>query len=370
MLSASVTHDLLIVNHRPGLFMSVADSSPRIMEVVGPRGLLHFFASMRFYAFRFVWYTPLYVLHSKLYGRNTLRLKVAEVPSFGNEPQKEATPVFRDDNITVFSIPVTPAPHRGVETTAQSEALSETSENVLKRKREHSPDSPSKRPLLDAAVSATDGPTIPSTSPPLIDRYLDDPQFDPSTLEGEEADSWRRLIIEHMFTWVEPPPKPLPSPKLMSKRGKRGRDPENREGPETLPPQSEASLASLPQAPHWVEDTMKSQAEPPRRTSQGASPAGSLRRLPTFATPVHGLSTAYIVVGPRVRGKFDAKRAEELGLYGPLRGKVVRGETVSFAVDDGAGGKVQRTVRPEDCMGDHETTKVSLPLVAVTSLMC
>jgi len=26
-------------------------------------------------------------------------------------------------------------------------------------------------------------------------------------------------------------------------------------------------------------------------------------------------STAYIVVGPHVRGKFDVKRAEELGLY-------------------------------------------------------
>jgi ribonuclease Z len=47
-----------------------------------------------------------------------------------------------------------------------------------------------------------------------------------------------------------------------------------------------------------------------------------------------------------------------------LRGKVARGETVSFTVDDGAGGEVQRTVKPEDCMGEHETTKVRLPPVA------
>ncbi len=38
----------------PGLLMSVADSNPRAMQIVGPSGLLHFLASMRFYVFRFV----------------------------------------------------------------------------------------------------------------------------------------------------------------------------------------------------------------------------------------------------------------------------------------------------------------------------
>lgn len=37
-----------------GLFMCVADNSPRVMDIVGPKGLLHFLASMRFYVFRFV----------------------------------------------------------------------------------------------------------------------------------------------------------------------------------------------------------------------------------------------------------------------------------------------------------------------------
>jgi hypothetical protein len=49
-----VAYDPLIAVLVPGLLMSVADSSPRVMEVVGPRGLLHFLASMRFYSFRFV----------------------------------------------------------------------------------------------------------------------------------------------------------------------------------------------------------------------------------------------------------------------------------------------------------------------------
>jgi ribonuclease Z len=294
------------------------------------------------------------------YGRNTLSLKVAEVPSFGTEPQKEATPVFKDDNITVFSIPITPTRHCVSGAAAQSEPLLEMSENVLKRKREHSPELSSKRPLLDPAVpaAATDGSPIPLESAPLISRYLNDPQFDPTALKGEEADSWRRLVIEHMFTWLEPPPK---SHRLRSGKLKRGR--ENAEDPETLP-QGEASLASLPQAPHWIEDTMKNQGHPPGRGPKETNPAGSWKRLPTFAAPVRDLSTAYIVVGPHVRGKFDVKRADELGLYGPLRGRVARGETVTFTVDDDSGGKVQRTVRPEDCIGEPETKKVRLPHVA------
>ena len=38
----------------PGLFMSMADSSPRVIDVVGPKGIYHFLASMRYYVFRFV----------------------------------------------------------------------------------------------------------------------------------------------------------------------------------------------------------------------------------------------------------------------------------------------------------------------------
>lgn len=49
-----VAYDPLVVVLGPGLCMSLADSSPRVMQIVGPRGLLHFLASMRFHVFRFV----------------------------------------------------------------------------------------------------------------------------------------------------------------------------------------------------------------------------------------------------------------------------------------------------------------------------
>jgi ribonuclease Z len=302
---------------------------------------------------------------SYLVVRNTLGLRVSEIPDFTTEPQVEATPVFRDDNITVFSIPIVPTPHIGDRSSPELEALSNASvsENVLKRKRESSPESPSKRPSLDSTMPTTDGLSTSTTTPALLDRFLGDPKFDPATLEGNEADTWRRLIIDHMFTWVETPPKPRLLPKPTPKKGKRGQNASDRETPETQSSQVESSgPASLPHVPHWIEDAASSQGKSPGRSPKGVNPAATLKPLPTFTPPLRLGSTAYIVVGPQVRGKFDVKRAEELGLYGPLRGRVARGECVTFTVDDGAGGSVQRTVRPEDCIGEHETTKVSIPL--------
>jgi ribonuclease Z len=242
------------------------------------------------------------------------------------------------------------------------------SENGLKRKRESSPELPSKRTFLDLTVPAVDGPSIRSTGTPLLDRFSDDPQFDPAALEGDEAEAWRQLIIEHMFTWIEPPPKPRLT-KPQKKRAKRGQNVGDVETPETPPSQVEPSLTSLPQVPHWVEDTPKSQGRLLGRAPKGANIAGSLKSLPTFTSPMREASTAYIVVGPHFRGKFDVKRAEELGLQGPLRGRVARGETVTFTVDNGAGERVQRTVRPEDCIGEQETAKVRF-LTSVPGLMC
>ena len=42
---------------------------------------------------------------------------------------------------------------------------------------------------------------------------------------------------------------------------------------------------------------------------------------------------SYILIGPKIRGKFDVAKAAKLGLGpGPLRGKVARGETVEVKV--------------------------------------
>jgi len=296
--------------------------------------------------------------------RNTLGLKVTEISDFSKTEPLEAEPIFSDDIITVYSIPIGPMPHHRSEELADSEASPNMSENVLKRKRETSPDLPMKRSFLGSTESVLDGPPTASTSTVLLDRFLTDPKFDPVTLEGDEADAWRQLIIEHMFTRTELPPKPQLPPKHTNKKGKpeKNAGDTGTETPEACP--SQASPTSLPQVPHWVESATKGQEKPSWRGPRAGNPTGSWKPLPSFTPPVRDGSTAYIVVGPRVRGKFDVKRAEELGLFGPLRGRVSRGETVTFTVDDGTGAKVQRTVRPEDCLGEAETKKVRPPIFA------
>lgn len=294
--------------------------------------------------------------------RNTLGLKVTEISDF-NEPHVDAEPVFSDDIVTVYSIPIVPMPHHPGEEPADSDASPNVSENVLKRKRESSPELPMKRPLLDSTVPAPDGPSNPLTSTLLLDRFLADAEFDPVTLEGDEADAWRQLIIEHMFTRTELSPKPQLPPKHTNKKGNHEQNAGDTgtETPEAYP--SQASLTSLPQIPHWVEGATQGQEKLLRRGPREANPAAPWKPLPSFTPPVRDRSTGYIVVGPRVRGKFDAKRAQELGLVGPLRGRVARGETVTFTVDDGTGVKVQRTVRPEDCLGEPEAKKVRPPIL-------
>ena len=285
--------------------------------------------------------------------RDTLGLKVTEAPDFKSEPQIEAIPVFADDNITVYSIPIVPTPHGScnLPVAAETPILNAS----LKRMREPSPDLPSKRPSLHPSSLATDDSTAPLSDSPLLNRFMDDPQFDPTSLTGDEADAWRRLIIEYMFTWTEPLPKHRPPSMPRGRKGKRGKDIKSTEASNAPLLSAEAIFASLPQTPFLVGNTVN---KPLRRGPKGKSPAGSMKPLPAFTASMQDASMAYIVVGPRVRGKFDVKRAAELGLYGPLRGNVARGESVTFTVDDGAGGTLQRTVNPEDCVGEHETTKV------------
>lgn len=61
-----------------------------------------------------------------------------------------------------------------------------------------------------------------------------------------------------------------------------------------------------------------------------------------------------------MRGKFDIKKAEALGVpKGPSRGQLIQGGSIE--VDDGAGGK--RVIRAEDVLGETQDGGVSLGFV-------
>ena len=66
----------------------------------------------------------------------------------------------------------------------------------------------------------------------------------------------------------------------------------------------------------------------------------------------------YICQAPTVAGKFDNAKANALKVpNGPIRGKLVRGETVEYDDPDAEGGR--RVVRPEDVVGESAPGGVS-----------
>ena len=154
--------------------------------------------------------------------------------------------------------------------------------------------------------------------------------FRPTNLVGKDADQWRELVVAHMF--------PAMNPKL---------------GNEADP----AYVSTL------------------SRDFGSFNPARSDKQLPRMnftknfeaITPKQQPSLAYIVVGPKTRGKFDAKKADELGLKGKLRGLVANGTTVTFTTTDADGKKIERTVKPEECVGPGENSAVCAEIARLLS---
>ena len=151
--------------------------------------------------------------------------------------------------------------------------------------------------------------------------------FLPTNLVGKDAEQWREMIISNMFPAKNP------------KSGK-GAD------------------AGVDADPPYVSAL--------RRHPGSFNPAGSNKQLPMMSftkdsEPIASKqrpSLAYIVIGPKTRGKFDAKRADELGLKGKLRGLLANGTTVTFTTTDADGKEIERTVKPEECVGPGDNPAV------------
>jgi hypothetical protein len=70
------------------------------------------------------------------------------------------------------------------------------------------------------------------------------------------------------------------------------------------------------------------------------------------------LRYAYILQAPPVRGKFDIKKAEALGVpKGPIRGRLAQGQSIEVNDEGAEGGK--RIVKPEDVLGEVQDGGVS-----------
>ncbi|KAI0360608.1 hypothetical protein OH77DRAFT_1393497 [Trametes cingulata] len=316
----------------PGFLMLCADATIPKLEIYGPYGLMHYLATMRGYTYR-----------------TTMAVKAVEAPSAPVQTiqsgEKPPPPLFHDKNLTVYSIPIYPSTSASQKQDstedmaepepAPSDGSPISADRPLKRKRTASPEGPSKRrspPITDRTVDSAS-----PVSASLVERARA-PGFQPSKLTGEDAQEWRKLILQDMFPYEEP----AESDDALSSV------------------QKEKARLAQAQAKKLTGGGGMDVDAPPRRVPV-LSREHFFARLPRLAeggdlsSPSTLPTLAYLLVGPTVRGKFDARKAEELGIpNGPIRGRLTKGETVTLEVDDGQGGKMQRTVRPEECVGPNE----------------
>ncbi|KAJ2930031.1 hypothetical protein H1R20_g7064, partial [Candolleomyces eurysporus] len=310
----------------PGLLMTVADaSSINDLKIVGPTGLTHRLAAGRLYTFR-----------------DNLRVDPVEIPY---QPAEEpflpsSSPIFKDHNITVYAQPLSTLPE------SSSDDLNTETDASLKRKCEPSLEPPRKRSKTDAQ------------SAPTLAHLMSAPGFKPTLLPEDKADEWRRLIIERMFPATGKKFETSESSKKgAGKKGKAGK------GAKSEPNQSEPAQA-IP------EDKESGNFDEYRR-SRKRPPRGFYDMLPPPPSGSSPSAVSYVIVGPRVRGKFDVKKSIALGVpNGPLRGKLTKGEAVTFTVkdtvtsEDGTSETVARTVtvKPEECIGESEAPSAAIVL--------
>lgn len=181
--------------------MSFADATISRLDIVGPPGLSHFLAAMRSYTFRYSQFQtyPYSYRQLSLFHRDTMPIYPVEA-SWNLSTSPSPDPLYQDKNITVYGIPILPSFESSQNTsrsTSDPSTVAESSDHSLKRKREASPDSSTKRSTLTA-----EGIHSLNNAPSLAD-IVDQADFTPSVLTGETAQQWRRWMIDVMFPGVK-----------------------------------------------------------------------------------------------------------------------------------------------------------------------
>lgn len=109
--------------------------------------------------------------------------------------------LYKDENITVYSIPIMPT------LSALDDALT-----MSKRKRDASPSSPVKRARVEEGT--------PPKSYETLSEALNDPKLCPVRLEGPVAHEYRKLMVKTMFPASQKSTTSSPSQKSGKKKGK------------------------------------------------------------------------------------------------------------------------------------------------------
>ncbi|PFH48651.1 hypothetical protein AMATHDRAFT_64951 [Amanita thiersii Skay4041] len=314
----------------PGFLMTLADGGIPDLRIAGPYGLLHRMASMRMYTYR-----------------DTMLVEPLEAPPL-LDPSPDA--IYKDENIIVYGFPLYPTDP------------STPTTSTLKRKRSGSPTSPSKRLHPSPRVGS------PQDSP----VYDQTPTHDFSTstsLSGRLAQEWRKSMIQHQFPFTRKHElshnrerrKKIVALKMLSQDGKGKSTP--------MDAASSSTDASITDPDNAASNDGESTTGNSRSESS-RTPArhGHHLQLPPFSytgpgTPTSPPTLAYLIVGPRIRGKFNAAKAQKLGIpSGPIRQRLINGQPITFktTISESDGDtvrkvEIERTVQPEECVDKSET---------------
>lgn len=240
--------------------------------------------------------------------------------------------MYKDDNISVFALPVVPSemPSQIVESRGEAAGSS-------KRKREASPESSSKRLSSQHNANPHAGDIMTTTE--FLRKAASAPDFDPASLRGEVAQAWRQLVIQSMF----PASQMLLGTPDQNDAGKCRESRRTKSRNVNTNADASSTVSRVPFLPKFSKPLPVPE-----------------RALVGFCDPTLKPTVAYAVVGPRIRGRFDGRKAVDLGLPpGPLRARLVKGENVTVQVKDSNGNMVDREIKPEDCIGDSMTPAVS-----------
>jgi len=104
-------------------------------------------------------------------------------------PSTSPEPVFQDLNLTVYSVPVYPS----------TPASEDSGSSSLKRKREASPDAPSKKIVNESGDIVSKLPSDKTLAQILESPEFSPTDFSPTDLRGEHAQERRDMMIDTMF---------------------------------------------------------------------------------------------------------------------------------------------------------------------------
>ncbi|KAF9059057.1 hypothetical protein BDP27DRAFT_1407846 [Rhodocollybia butyracea] len=319
-----------------GMLMTFADAfNPSEKEkshpvaVVGPPGTKHLLASMRGYMYR-----------------ESLPVLPKQVPF--DVQETAPSPVFKDSLFTVYAIPIRPSP---------------SSSQLLKRKRQD--DTETEPPSKKIAAAAHTDPDAPMSSASLdselpieqnLASLLSSPSFGPSTLNtlsSAQSQEWRELMVDIMFPASRAARAEQAEREAAlanssgDRRGRFKHDKKKNKGKGKQDASaSTASTKGYERTSRFV--LPKDKSGEPDDYRRPSLVDGFHAQLPRFKAAdgvrPSALAVSYLCVGPLVRGKFDGAKADKLGIPNRLRGKLSKGETVTFK----GKGEEEVEVKPED----------------------